>query len=243
MLPGRHVISIFLEFDPSPGDSMSSIHGSTHENSDVGVQAPLDNWDSTMKIATAALAATLALVSPGAARADIITGTFTTTATGTLGGTAFTNAAVTITMTYDTTQILSPSGFPVVQDLSSSLSVAGFGPATFTGSTFTADLSGFILIAARQFSDGIFGDTATPFNTYDLTTPIGPVTGTGFFRSGAAMSTSLGDLVFNTAPTSTYTAVPEPSALALIAVGLGSVVARGTIRSRRRGSAAGVSAS
>jgi hypothetical protein len=224
---------------------MSSIHGSTHDNSDVGVQAPLDNRDSTMKIATAALAATLALVSPGAARADIITGTFTTTATGSLGGAAFTNAAVTVTMTYDTTQILSPAGFPVVQDLSASLSVAGFGPATFTGPTFTADTSGIITLAAQQLSSGILGDMATPFNTYDLTTPIGPVTGTGLINPGAAYSTSLGNIVFNTVSTATYTAtaVPEPSALALIAVGLGSVVARGAVRSGRRGSAAGVSAS
>src|ERR1700680_3672561 len=81
-----------------------------------------------------AVIGTVALASP-------ITYTMTATASGSVGGTAFSNAAITVTSGADTNNVFiaggtSPDFIYEIIPPSSSISIAGFGSATFTDPMF-----------------------------------------------------------------------------------------------------------
>src|SRR5580698_2715369 len=125
-------------------------------------------------------------------QAEPITYTFTTTGTGTFAGTSFTNAAITVTSTADTTGVVSylVGGDPVFDNYptSTTLNIAGFAPATFTDPTFWEDPndSGDIIFGVVDGSTGLafcsdchalLGFTAlfSGLESYDLETSFGPV--------------------------------------------------------------------
>jgi hypothetical protein len=85
------------------------------------------------------LGAFLCLAGLGEARADLITYTFSGTATGSLGANRFTDASFTLTSTADTTQVMGSGGIFVVPDLTATVSVAGLGTADFTIPTTNVD--------------------------------------------------------------------------------------------------------
>jgi hypothetical protein len=163
-----------------------------------------------------------------------ITYVVTTMGNGSLNGTAFTNALVTISLFGDTTGVV---GGPSVFENSgtATVSVAGVGSDTFAVATEAFVNQGF---------DPAFGVTGirttanvpillsfdAAFKTYNLTTAIGPIgpvpvfTAPGF-PAFATLSGSFSLLV--AAPfSSTFTAtleprpVPEPAVLALLAAGV-----------------------
>ena len=73
----------------------------------------------------------------GPAKAEFITFTESSTATGSLGGTTFTDALLTITSTGDTTQLQNPSlGFYAIDSLTANVTVAGVGSGSFTVATY-----------------------------------------------------------------------------------------------------------
>ena len=186
------------------------------------------------------------------------------TASGMIGGTAFNDALVEVTATGDTANVVFIGGIAFA-NLSSAttVTIAGIGIATVSDPTAiysfptAVDIdpkNGFPVLpyvvigtldnppALDSFTGiGAQGDNA--LLGYDLTTAIGPITGSPGgvgYPTGLVVHTTLGDLSFtaNISPTSegTFTAalVPEPASLFLFGSGL--AVLAGCSRFRARGS-------
>ena len=188
----------------------------------------------------------LVVLGGGSALAAPITYTMTATATGTLAGTAFTNAAITVTSVADTSLVFVAGGvFPnlnyEVISFSSSINIAGFGTATFTDPMFWEDPNGA--------GDILFGDLATGnailgfthlfagLETYNLESSFGPVSSpfdfvTSVFHNFANIPTTAGSLsLVASNDTFTAVAVPEPSPFGVTSLGLVGLLA---IRRRSR---------
>jgi hypothetical protein len=169
------------------------------------------------------------VVTPGDAP---VTYTEQAIASGTLGGSSFTSALVTIVFTGDTVNVTGGGGFFTNAVGIATVTVGGIGTATFTDSMEAFDNQIFGPPAAAGIGDiTVPGSVLDTFNTvfasYDLTSSIGPVPGGSFIRPDLTFGTTLGGLNISSAGDSTFTAVvsssatPEPTSLAL--VGLGSV--------------------
>jgi hypothetical protein len=179
----------------------------------------------------------------GTASADLIDYTLTTTATGTLGASAFTDATVTVNVLANTSNIVfGPSPFDsfLVNPGSATVTISGLGTSTLTGSieilsTFDSFLSGQSGVIIAQLDNpagtsvsGIVAEEGTAFFGYNLQGPFGPILGTGGAASGPAnfFPTTRGNLHYTIQPpilgpsTFTATLVPEPTSIVL----LGSVV-------------------
>jgi hypothetical protein len=174
----------------------------------------------------------LALVSVGLlaassrAEADTITYTETVVATGFLGGSVFANDLFTFTFVGDTTNVTSTPGV-LFQNL------VGTATVSVNGMTFT-------LTSPSEVADGVTSGVASigegfailsvansAFTTYDLTTSIGPITGTAFV-SNSSFATSGGSLLLTTpARTATFQAsvVPEPASSLMMCLGIACVAA------------------
>jgi hypothetical protein len=188
----------------------------------------------------------------GRADAGLITYTETATASGKLGSDSFSSALITFSGTGDTSGITQPIKDLYVLDLQSlNVSVAGVGSAMLTDQIVVeADA-----IHPGQDNAGFFDATLSPgagqaalilstlnsiFATYELATPIGPVDGAADFVNGAYKTTA-GVLVLDSvAAGSTQfravaaSAVPEPSSLTMLGLGLFVAVSAAAKRIRRQ---------
>jgi hypothetical protein len=205
-----------------------------------------------MKIrATLLLGAALAALS-ATASAAVMTYTKTGFLSGSLGGTSFTNAAVTIRTTADTANVQyqfidgAEGGTSVWTNAGvTSIDIDGFATATFNGSNVfgvfkvsTSDPSVAMLgIVELTNGDTILGNFYQPADpNYALDTEmfresLAPFEGNpvAITIPDVAFSTNLGDLILSNAPgnsTFTSTLVPEPSALALLGLSTLGLVAR-----------------
>ena len=183
-----------------------------------------------------------------------ITYTVTSTASGTLGATAFADVLVTVELTADTSGVVEPAPGVFVNQGTATVTIDGLGTATLN------DPNGYAAVFFPQsvfpncpcfafFDDGanfpssgtaIFGLLDASLAGYDLQSAFGPLTGTGIELatnpdlSPVAFSTTAGTLFLTgggdpVALTVTVapTAVPEPASLSLLAVGaLGAMTAR-----------------
>jgi hypothetical protein len=124
-----------------------------------------------------------------------ITYTETVTATGSLGGVAFSNAAIVLTMHNDTTNVIGgPSFFENLGIVT--VSVNGGSPMTFTNSTevFSAPTPP---PSSAGFSDltrslDILDVSSPSFATYTLQTAIGPISGAALISPGEFFPTTGG---------------------------------------------------
>jgi hypothetical protein len=199
-----------------------------------------------MSIRRLSVMAFAVVIAGGGAVAGPITYTLNATATGTFAGTPFTNAAITVTSTADTSQVFVASG--TLPDLNyeviaatSSISIAGFATATFTDSTYWYDPNGAGDIIFGDFTAGnqILGFTKlfAGLETYNLESSFGPVSSpfdfeTSVFNDFRNIPTSGGSLSL-VAANDTFTAVtavPEPASF--LAAGLGLLAALSSLRRR-----------
>jgi hypothetical protein len=145
-------------------------------------------------------AATLALVITGfstAAHATPITFQLSGTASGTIGGTTFTDALVTLTGTGDTADIVSLFGFAFAAPITTAVTIQGVGTATITDPTEIlstalpveidegAPILPYVIIGridvppALDSFTGIGAVGSAALLGYNLGTSIGPITGAG----------------------------------------------------------------
>jgi len=194
--------------------------------------------------------ATLAALS-ATASAAIMTYTETGFLSGSLGGTSFTNAAITLRVTADTANVLSGALYGVFPYWTNAgvttIDIVGFQTATFNGShSFGAISENISLLQPGTGAMGI-GDLSTfafVLGNYQTAEPDYALATEKTFTGAAAAadatySTTLGDLITTgvtgnaTFTAAEVSAVPEPSSLGLLALGAGGLLAR-----RRRAMAA-----
>jgi hypothetical protein len=166
------------------------------------------------------------------AKAELITYSDSAVVSGTLGGNAFTDQLLTLTLTADTSGLTgNPQGLIHTSPATTTFTLGSLnGTITDTTMAFSepeADLAG---ITDSSGIGTILGTFNAAFATYDLATPIGPLSGSAATELGP-FGTTLGTLNFTTSPTSatfaaTAQSVPEPSSLTLCViaglVGLGA---------------------
>jgi hypothetical protein len=238
-LPGNSVDRVVDFIDTSPDDGPFVVLP-TVPDEPVGV-SPITGACSmgmlTRRIALAVAVIGVAASSGAPAGAALVTYTESVTASGSLGGSAFTDALVTITGTADTDDVMDLGNVFIVPT-STTVSIAGVGTATFTDTIVAVDnrvtsLAGFGNMTANVF---VMGTTDPAFLTYDLRSPIGPISGPVGGVLGPS-ATTLGALAFtSTSGNSTFTAVtavPEPSSAVLMGAGVVGMLGYGWRRRRR----------
>jgi hypothetical protein len=194
-----------------------------------------------MKITTILLSCAALAALSATASAAVITYTETGFLSGSLGGTSFTNAAVTLTTTADSGNViyaLFGGVLPLWTNAGvTTIDIVGFETATFNGSNtfgvFSQNFSAYqpgtaaVGIGDITLQYAILGNIQTTELNYALATE-STFTGAASVNN-KTYSTTLGNLVLTgTSGNATFTAalVPEPSALALLCLGAVGLVAR-----------------
>jgi hypothetical protein len=164
-----------------------------------------------------------------AASAGPITFTETQNGIGSLGGTTFNNALVTIVLTTDTSTITGGSG--AFSDIGpATVTVAGIGTATFTDTMEVFSSQGTHAAGIEEVSIGDVLDVYNAaFGTYALNAAIGPLSGNPGGNPTFSFPTSLGAFILSsslndehpaTFTTTTLGSVPEPGTLGLLGAGI-----------------------
>lgn len=203
--------------------------------------------ETLTRAARAVALALLLSVSAGAERAaaSLITLVHEGSGSGTLDGTAF-SGAFTVTATGDIGDVeaLDPIFGPGValEHDAAQIEIAGLGTFDLVTATLTVVNNDLRIVTFGAFNDPFLpgqplpqdvlsGPTSALFDSYGLSSSIGPVSGSGNVQGVAeAIETSGGDLFFSGAATDAqFTAVvnhaviPLPAALPLLAAGLAAL--------------------
>ena len=166
-----------------------------------------------------------------------ITYTLETTASGSLGGTSFTDAMVILSMTNNTTNVTNsaPGDFENVG--TETVSIGGGTAVTFTDLTQVFSTQSVSTVGFEDLVlDDILGDIDASFASYDLKTSIGPIVGSSEFDAGSSFPTTGGAFVLTSVGESTFTAatsaIPEPSTWAMMLIGFAGLGYAGYRRAR-----------
>jgi PEP-CTERM motif len=168
------------------------------------------------------------------ANADGIAYTESNVATGSIGGTTFSNALVTVTFVGSTSSVFASSPGLFLNNVgTATVTIAGLGTFSFTDAIEVFDNqvgAAGIADASELGAPAILDTINSAFTTYALKTAIGPLTGSAFGGIGGSFATSEGSLSFtslgadSTFTATTATPAPEPSSLALLLAGIGLVL-------------------
>ena len=149
--------------------------------------------------------------------ADEITYELNTVASGSLGGVQFTNQGLTIRAVGDTDNVTTSGSLNLLNvDVLVSVEIVGLGSAEFTDavqvvSNNNSDLGGF---GNTSTSSGLIFINATEFETYDLRSEIGPVSGTAIINGGTHGTDGGNLFLISSTTTGTFearfSAIPEP---------------------------------
>jgi hypothetical protein len=167
-----------------------------------------------------------------------VTYTIEATASGSLGGIAFTDEIVILSMSNNTTNVTSsgPGHFENVG--TATVSVGGGSPVTFTDSIQAFSDQPITTVGFEDLSvgDDILDSLRASFATYDLTTSIGPIVGSSEVNVDSSFATTVGPLVLTSAGDATFTgattAIPEPSSWAMMLIGFAGLGYAGYRRAR-----------
>ena len=177
----------------------------------------------------------LILCLPVSVSADMVTIETTVVASGSLGGSSYTNELVTITGVGDTDDITSDGTVHLLSfGLQTTVEIDGLGSGLFTDSVQAvvnnnSELAGF---GNSSIATGLLFVNAPIFETYDLLSGLGPVSGEAIPVFGIGHETDAGafriNSVFGDATFSVQIDnVPEPSSsLAIVAVGFLTLIRR-----------------
>ncbi|MGA3201587.1 MAG: PEP-CTERM sorting domain-containing protein [Bryobacteraceae bacterium] len=166
-------------------------------------------------------------------------------ATGSLGGTSFTNELVTFTQVTDTTDIADcPSEtFPCAPSVTgNTVTIATVGTVTITGDTFFFDNGINVFGITNSIGSALLAAEDNSLATYNMLTDFGPTAYdlcscsapfSGLATSGGSLTLSaIGTTVTAEAGTPASSGVPEPGSLELMLLG-GIALAAGLWRRRK----------
>jgi hypothetical protein len=174
------------------------------------------------------LVAVVACVFYTPARAVNLTFTYTGNGRGTLNGVDFPASDFVITATADTVNRTHSSSVWWLPNTSASIQIAGLGNVGILVPTQefvnnSSEIAGFAYGPSPGGRDLLWGPDNAAFATWDLSGPIGPITGAGLLLqwggSDPPVNTTGGILTFaNHWNPITYTVTPEPAAISLVAL-------------------------
>jgi hypothetical protein len=176
--------------------------------------------------------ATLAIAGAGSSLAVPITFSLSTTGSGSLNGTPFTDHTIAITYITDTLNIINNGTGPGTVDPEQTVlfSINNVGNGTITGATFFFDdqTTGFMGITDEVVGNDLLDEANAAFDTYNMKIALGPISGpivnsTGVFSN---VATSVGLLTFTANSSNAsflaqggISTVPEPGTLSLLIAG------------------------